>query len=193
MATTTARAPEKNTPAIPSRRRRRRCLPFQRRACAHGGRFYPSSRMTRVRLQAAAAQFAKPATTGKMGVPEKALAADKVEQFRKKEKKEKKDSKAGKWNSRVSPECRPRIAAWSVVPSLKHAVLKPTGRGRWSRRSPGPGSHPGRRPALSRARWGWCPSTQQARRLRSGPRSARRWPSRGRPARSTRPRGWPRP
>ena len=42
-----------------------------------------------------------------MGVPEKALAADKVEQFRRKEnkeKKEKKDSKAGKWNSRVSPE-----------------------------------------------------------------------------------------
>jgi hypothetical protein len=63
--------------------------------------------MTRVRLQAAAAQFAKPATTGKMGVPEKTLAADKVEQFRKKEnkeKKEKKDGKAGKWNSRVSPE-----------------------------------------------------------------------------------------
>ena len=49
----------------------------------------------------------KPATTGKMGVPEKTLAADKVEQFRKKEnkeKKEKKDGKAGKWNSRVSPE-----------------------------------------------------------------------------------------
>jgi hypothetical protein len=42
-----------------------------------------------------------------MGVPEKTLAADKVEQFRKKEnkeKKEKKDGKAGKWNSRVSPE-----------------------------------------------------------------------------------------
>jgi hypothetical protein len=36
-----------------------------------------------------------------MGVPEKTLAADKVEQFRKKEKK---DGKAGKWNSGVSPE-----------------------------------------------------------------------------------------